>query len=527
MDVYHLTAHECRRLLTEGEASSEELTRLFLNRIAGADRQVQAFLHVAEEEALAQARVADAKSPEERRPWEGVPIALKDALCTKGMETTCGSRILKGYIPPYDGTVVRLLRDAGLVILGKLNMDEFAMGSSTENSAYQVTRNPWDLDRVPGGSSGGSAAAVAAAETPWSLGSDTGGSIRQPASLCGVVGMKPTYGAVSRWGLIAYASSLDQIGPLARTVQDAAALLSLIAVRDPLDQTSLGLPRPLRVPGIVQEGVSADALAGQERSASAVPTPAPDDPLSLKGIRFGYIKEYLGDICEPGVQRAFANNLETIESLGGTCVEVSLPSVKQAVAAYCIIAQAECSANLARFDGVRYGYRATDAADLLEMYTRTRGEGFGAEVKRRIVIGTYVLSSGHYDTHYTQAQRMRTVIIRDFQQAFSGVDLLMSPTSPTVAFRLGERMADPLAMYLSDLCTSPVNLAGLPGLSMPGGFADGLPVGLQIIGPHFSEQLMLDAAYAVEQALNVSVRPAPVAGGAVDGAAAADAEVTP
>ena len=517
LDAYDLTAHECRRLLVSGEASSEELTRLFLDRIAGVDEHVQAFLRVAEEEALAQARAADAKHPAERKPWEGVPIALKDIMCTKGMETTCGSRILKGYVPPYDGTVVRLLRDAGLVFLGKLNMDEFAMGSSTENSAYQVTRNPWDLDRVPGGSSGGSAAAVAAAETPWSLGSDTGGSIRQPASLCGVVGMKPTYGAVSRWGLIAFASSLDQIGPFARTVQDAAALLDLIAARDPHDQTSLGLPRPLRVPGVPPQETPAGSGPANGSSAPVPAAPAPDDPLSLKGMRFGYIKEYVGDACEPGVRHVFEENLKTIEALGGICVEVSLPSVERGVAAYYIIAPAECSANLARFDGVRYGHRAAQAADLLEMYTRTRSEGFGAEVKRRIMIGTYALSSGYYDAYYAQAQRTRTVIIRDFERAFAEVDLLISPTSPTVAFKLGERTSDPLAMYLSDLCTIPVNLAGLPGLSIPGGFADGLPVGFQIMGPHFSEQLMLDAAYAVEQALKVSTRPLP---------AGADAEVT-
>lgn len=479
LDSYSLTAHECRRLLVAGEATSREITSALLARVKAVDGRVGAFLQVDEEGALAQAQAVDAKRPEERGPWEGVPIAVKDILCTKGVETTCGSRILKGYIPPYDATVVRLLKEAGLVILGKLNMDEFAMGSSTENSAYQLTRNPWDLDRVPGGSSGGSAAAVAAGEAPWTLGSDTGGSIRQPASLCGVVGMKPTYGAVSRWGLIAFASSLDQIGPFARTVQDAASLLDLISRRDPYDQTSLGLPAPITVP--------------QETS--------------LAGKRFGIIKEYLGEAIEPGVRRVFEQAVAAVEALGGHCSEVSLPSVERGIAAYYIIAPAECSANLARFDGVRYGHRADKAETLYEMYTRTRTEGFGAEVKRRIMIGTYALSSGYYDAYYAQAQRTRTLIIQDFQKAFAQVDLLISPTSPTVAFRLGERLADPLAMYLSDLCTIPANLAGLPGLSLPAGFADGLPVGLQVIGPHFSEQVMLDAAYALEQRLQVTTRP--------------------
>jgi aspartyl-tRNA(Asn)/glutamyl-tRNA(Gln) amidotransferase subunit A len=479
VDAYDLTAHRCRELLASGEASSEELTRFFVERIASVDGVVLAFLKVTEAEALAQARAVDAKPRDERGPWEGVPIALKDILCTKGVETTAGSKILAGYIPQYDATAVARMRAAGLVFLGKLNMDEFAMGSSTENSAFQVTRNPWDLDRVPGGSSGGSAASVAAAETPWSLGSDTGGSIRQPASLCGVVGLKPTYGAVSRYGLIAFASSLDQIGPFARTVRDAASLLDIIAARDPLDSTSLGLPEPIRVP------VGGD----------------------LKGKSFGVIKEYLGEACEPGVRQVFHRAVAAIEKLGGVCEEVSLPSVERGIAAYYIIAPAEASSNLARFDGVRYGHRTAHAEDLLEMYTRTRSEGFGAEVKRRIMIGTYALSAGYYDAYYAQAQRTRTLIIRDFEQAFTRFDFVISPTSPTVAFRIGERVADPLAMYLSDLCTIPVNLAGLPGLSLPAGFSQDLPVGLQIVGPHFSEQGMLDAAYALEQELKVGTIP--------------------
>ena len=479
MDLLSLTAHGCRELLASGEVSVTEMTGLYLDRIERIDESVGSYLLVDREGALAQAAAIDAKPRGERLPWEGVPIALKDLLCVEGLETTCASRILKGYRPPYDATVVAKLRAAGLVFLGKLNMDEFAMGSSTENSGYHVTRNPWDLDRVPGGSSGGSAASVAAAETPWALGSDTGGSIRQPASLCGVVGFKPTYGAVSRYGLIAFASSLDQIGPLTRDVRDAAALLEMIAGRDPMDCTSLGLPAPVTMP----------------------------DRTDLAGVRFGIIREYSGESFEPGVRAVFDSAVAAIGALGGVCEEVSLPSVEKGIAAYYIIAPAEASSNLARFDGVRYGHRTEGAEDLLEMYTRTRSEGFGQEVKRRIMIGTYVLSAGYYDAYYGQAQRTRTLIIDDFRRAFGQVDFLISPTSPTVAFKMGERTEDPLAMYLSDLCTIPVNLAGLPAISIPAGLSEGLPVGLQIIGPHFSEQGLLDVSYAVEQRLALRDRP--------------------
>jgi aspartyl-tRNA(Asn)/glutamyl-tRNA(Gln) amidotransferase subunit A len=484
-DTYPLTALRCRELLEKREASALEIVDAYLARIEAVDGEVGAFLSVLGEDARAQARAVDAKASGERKPWEGVPIALKDILCTKGLETTCGSRILAGYVPPYDASVVAKLRAEGLIFLGKLNMDEFAMGSSNETSAYQITRNPWDLDRVPGGSSGGSAASVAAGEAPWSLGSDTGGSIRQPASLCGVVGMKPTYGAVSRYGLIAFASSLDQIGPFARTVRDAAALLDLISFRDPYDSTSLGLPEPLTLPTAVD----------------------------LAGLRFGIIREYLGEACEPGVREVFNDAVAAIHALGGVCEEVSLPSVERGIAAYYIIAPAECSANLARFDGVRFGHRASGATDLMDMYTRTRSEGFGPEVTRRIMIGTYALSAGYYDAYYGQAQRTRTIIIEDFKQAFERFDFLVSPTSPTVAFKLGERMEDPLAMYLSDLCTIPVNLAGLPGLSLPGGASQGLPVGVQLVGPHFSEQGLFEAAHALEQKLAVKARPAGIGGG--------------
>ncbi|GAB4249215.1 MAG: Asp-tRNA(Asn)/Glu-tRNA(Gln) amidotransferase subunit GatA [Thermoleophilia bacterium] len=473
MDAFSLTALRCRELLASREVSATELVRLYLDQIAALDPQVGAYLLVTQEEALRRAAAVDAKRPAERKPWEGVPIALKDVLCTEGVETTCGSKILKGYVPPYDATAVAKLREAGLIFLGKLNMDEFAMGSSTENSGYQLTRNPWDLERVPGGSSGGSAACVAAAEAPWALGTDTGGSIRQPASLCGVVGLKPTYGAVSRYGLVAFASSLDQIGPLTRDVKDAAALLDLIAGRDPMDSTSLGLPQPIAIPRATD----------------------------LVGKRFGIIGEFMGDACEAGVREVFNDAVAHIHALGGVCEEVSLPSVAKGIAAYYIIAPAEASSNLARFDGVRYGHRTAGTENLFEMYLRSRSEGFGPEVKRRIMIGTYVLSAGYYEAYYGQAQRTRTLIIEDFQRAFARFDYLISPTSPTVAFTIGERMEDPLAMYLSDLCTIPVNLAGLPAISLPAGLSRGLPVGLQLIGPHFSEQGLLEAAHALEQRL--------------------------
>ncbi len=475
LDVTGLTAWQCRELLSSGQVSARELTRAYLDRIASVDGNVKAYLLVDEEGAMAAAAAVDAKPFSERKPWEGVPIGLKDIFAVEGMETTCASKILKGYIPPYDATVIAKLREAGLVFLGKLNMDEFAMGSSTENSAYQTTRNPWDLDRVPGGSSGGSAACVAASEAPWALGTDTGGSIRQPASLCGVVGLKPTYGAVSRYGLVAFASSLDQIGPLTHDTKDAAALLELIAGKDPLDSTSLGLSEPIGVP---------------TRSA-------------LEGLRFGVIKEFVGEAIEPGVSEVFSSTVDVIGALGGVCEEVSLPSVRRGLAAYYLIAPSEASANLARFDGVRYGHRASEAQGLYEMYTRTRSEGFGTEVKRRIMIGTYALSAGYYDAYYAQAQRTRTLIIQDFAKAFEEFDFLISPTSPTVAFKIGERVADPLAMYLSDLCTIPVNLAALPGISIPAGFSAGLPVGLQLIGPHFSEKGLLEAAHALEQHVQV------------------------
>jgi aspartyl-tRNA(Asn)/glutamyl-tRNA(Gln) amidotransferase subunit A len=412
-----------------------------------------------------------------------VPIAIKDALSTRDLTTTAGSRILEGFRPLYTATCVERLERAGAIVIGKTNMDEFAMGSSTENSAYQLTHNPWGERRVPGGSSGGSASSVAARQVAWSLGSDTGGSIRQPAALCGIVGVKPTYGAVSRSGLIAFASSLDQVGPLARTVRDAALLLSAIVGHDPFDSTSLHWPEPIAVPE-------------SER---------------LDGLRFGVISELMGEGVQAGVREAVERTIGLVTDLGGDVREVSLPTTRHGIATYYLLAPAECSANLARFDGIRYGVRFEGAADLLEHYERTRGQGFGQEVKRRIMLGTFALASGYYDAYYARAQRVRTLIVRDFARVFEDVDLLLSPTSPTVAFGFGERTDDPYEMYLSDVCTIPTNLAGLPALSIPCGRSDGLPVGLQIIGPAFSENRLLGAAHALETAIGFDEVPEGVA----------------
>ncbi len=469
------TAHEQVRALHAGEIGAAELVEAHLARVE--DDRWGSFLAVDAERVRARAAEIDAMPT--RPPLGGVPIAIKDALSTRDIPTTAASRILEGFRPVYTATCVARLEEAGAIVIGKTNMDEFAMGSSTENSAYQLTRNPWDTDRVPGGSSGGSAAAVAAYQAPWSLGSDTGGSIRQPAALCGIVGLKPTYGAVSRYGLIAFASSLDQVGPFARTVADAALLLSHIVGHDPMDSTSL-----------------------EWREAVAVPT-AQD----LSGVRVGVVDELMGEGVDPGVRAAVDRAVGLVEELGGSVQRVSLPTSEHGVATYYIIAPAECSANLARFDGIRYGPRAEGAADVLEHYERTRGDLFGPEVKRRIMLGTYALASGYYDAYYLRAQKVRTLIRRDFESAFSKVDFLISPTSPSTAFRIGERTADPLAMYLSDVCTIPVSLAGLPAISIPCGLADGLPVGLQIAGPAFSENRLLDVAHALEGALGFDPSP--------------------
>ena len=461
--------------LGSGGITPEALLEASLARIRAVDGKLHAFLRLTQDEARAAAKAA-AKRRANRKPagpLDGIPIGLKDIYCMEGVETTCGSKILRGYVPPYDATAVRKLKQAGAVIVGKLNMDEFAMGSSTENSAYGPTMNPWDLSRTPGGSSGGSAAAVAARLVPGSFGTDTGGSIRQPAAMVGCVGMKPTYGRVSRFGVIAFASSLDQVGPFAQDVRGVAYLLAAVAGYDENDQTSSKRPVP-------------DYAAALDRG--------------VRGLRIGVAREYFGEGLSPEVERAVRAGIEKLRGLGCEVRDISLPNSPHAIATYYIVATAEASSNLARYDGVRYGYRAR-AGQLLEMYEKTRAEGFGAEVKRRIMLGTYALSAGYYDAYYLRAQKVRALIRRDFDQAFATVDAVVSPTSPTTAFRLGEKLDDPLAMYLSDVYTVPVNLAGLPGISIPCGFdSKGLPVGLQLIGKPFDEETLLRIARAVEPA---------------------------
>ena len=463
------------RALGEGAASPEALLEACLARIGALDGKVHAFLRLTEGEARAAAKAAGQRRAAGKPlgPLDGVPVALKDIFCMAGVETTCGSRILRGYVPPYDATVVRRLKQAGAVIVGKLNMDEFAMGSSTENSAFGPTMNPWDLSRTPGGSSGGSAAAVAARMVPGALGTDTGGSIRQPAALVGCVGLKPTYGRVSRFGVIAFASSLDQVGPLAQDVAGVALLLSAIAGYDENDQTSSTRPVP-------DYGRSLDA--------------------SVRGLRIGVPAEYFGEGLAPEVEKPVRGAIEKLRGLGCEIRGISLPNSPHAIATYYIVATAEASSNLARYDGVRYGHRAK-AGQLLEMYERTRAEGFGAEVKRRIMLGTYALSAGYYDAYYLRAQKVRALIRRDFETAFEAVDAVLSPTSPTTAFPLGEKMDDPLAMYLNDVYTVPANLSGLPAISVPCGFdSRGLPAGLQLIGKPFDEETLLRLAHAAEPA---------------------------
>ena len=452
-----------------------------LDRIARVDPALRAFLQVTGERAREEALRWDdryARDAGRLPPLAGLPVALKDNLCTRGIPTTAGSRILDGWVPPYDATVVDRLRDAGAIILGKTNLDEFAMGSSTENSAFGPTRNPWDRSRVPGGSSGGSAAAVAAGFVPFALGSDTGGSIRQPAGFCGVVGLKPTYGRVSRYGLIAFASSLDQIGPITRTVADAALLLGILAGRDPRDSTTADLPVP-------------DFLAELEGG--------------VQGVRIGLPREAFGDGLQTEVRGAVMGAAETLRGLGATVVEIELPTIAYALPTYYLIATSEASTNLARYDGVQYGLRVP-SADLHAMYTETRRAGFGAEVKRRIMLGTYALSAGYYEGFFLKAQRVRTLIRRDFETAFASVDLVLMPTSPTVPFSLGEKTEDPLQMYLADVYTIPVNLAGLPAVSVPCGFAGGLPIGVQLIGRAFDEGMVLRAAHTYERATDWHTR---------------------
>ena len=468
------TAADLRRLLDAKEVSAVEVARAHLDRIAATDDVLGCYLHVMSEVALRQASAADRRiASGEAAPLSGIPVALKDVLCTVDAPTTAASRILEGYRSPYDATVVRKLREQGAVFLGKANTDEFAMGSSNENSAYGGARNPWDTARVPGGSSGGSASAVAARQCLGALGTDTGGSIRQPASHCGIVGLKPTYGRVSRYGVIAYASSLDQVGPMARTVRDCAHLLGAIAGHDPLDSTSV--PRP-------------------------VPAYAAQLDGGVRGLRIGLPKEYFVDGMSAEVSDAVRAAVRHLESLGATVEDVSLPHTQYAVAAYYLIATAEASSNLARYDGTRYGVRVDRGQGLLDTYQQTRGAGFGAEVKRRIMLGTYALSAGYYDAFYLKGQKVRTLIRRDFEQVFARCQAIITPTAPTTAFRVGEKITDPLEMYLSDIFTISVNLAGLPGLSLPCGVdAQGLPIGLQIVGQPFDEETVLRTAYAYEQ----------------------------
>ena len=473
MSLHEKTAAEIGRGIHAGEFSSEEVTRHFLQRIEQGNPRLNAFVTVTAERALADARRADAAIADGRGgPLTGVPIAHKDIFCTDGILTTCGSRMLSNFVAPYDATVVERLAAAGAVLLGKTNMDEFAMGSSNETSYFGPVRNPWDEERVPGGSSGGSAAAVAARLAPVATGTDTGGSIRQPAALTGLTGIKPTYGRVSRYGMIAFASSLDQGGVLAQSAEDAALVLEAMSGFDPRDSTSVDAPVP---------GYAAQL----------------DRP--VKGLRIGIIREFFGDGLDPATGDAVQSALDTYRRLGAELVEVSLPALPLSVPTYYVVAPAECSSNLSRFDGVRYGYRCEDPRDLLDLYTRSRGEGFGPEVKRRIMTGTYVLSAGYYDAYYLKAQKVRSLINGDFKRAFADVDVLMGPTAPTPAFRIGDKMDDPITMYLNDIYTIGANLAGLPALSAPCGLVDGLPVGLQIIGPHFAESRVLAAAHAYQR----------------------------
>ena len=475
MQLYELTAHELHEKLKAREITAVELTQSIYDRIDAVEEQTKGYITLTKEIALGQAETADAgfQRGDEMAPLAGIPTAIKDVICTKGILTTCGSRILGDFISPYDATVMTKLHQAGIVMVGKTNMDEFAMGSSTENSAYQTTRNPWDVETIPGGSSGGSAAVVAAGEAICSLGSDTGGSIRQPAALCGVVGMRPTYGRISRFGLVAFASSLDQIGPFSKDVTDCALMLNAICGHDPMDSTSANLPVPDFTKSLIND---------------------------VQGVKIGIPKEYFIAGMDEEVEASVRNAIEELQSCGAIVEEISLPHTDYAIAAYYIIAPAEASANLARYDGVRYGFRAEDAEELIDMYKQTRSQGFGDEVKRRIMLGTYALSSGYYDAYYLKAQKVRTLIKSDFDKAFEKVDVIVTPTAPTPAFKIGERTADPLQMYLSDVMNTPSSLAGLPGISIPCGFTkSGLPIGLQLLAPPFEEEKIMRVAYTFEQ----------------------------
>ncbi|GAB7043439.1 MULTISPECIES: Asp-tRNA(Asn)/Glu-tRNA(Gln) amidotransferase subunit GatA [Catenuloplanes] len=488
-DLTRLTAAELAATIASGDVSAVEVAQAHLDRIAAVDERVHAFLHVDTEGALAAARDVDARraAGEELGPLAGVPVAVKDVLATKGVPTTAASKILEGWRPPYDATIVERLRAAGTVMLGKTNMDEFAMGSSTEYSAYGPTNNPWDLGRIPGGSGGGSAAAIAAYEAPLAIGTDTGGSIRQPGAVTGTVGAKPTYGGTSRYGLIAFSSSLDTPGPCARTVHDAALLHSVIAGHDPRDSTSIPQPVP-------------DVVAAARLGATG----------DLTGVRIGLVTEFGGEGAEPGVMAAYRDSVEALTKLGAEIVEISCPHFQYALPAYYLIAPSEASSNLARFDGVRFGLRTGDdgSHSLEEVMSLTREAGFGPEVKRRIILGTYALSSGYYDAYYGQAQKVRTLITRDFTSAFEQVDVLVSPTTPFVAFPFGSRTGDPYQMYLADLFTIPTNLYGGPAISVPCGLSEGLPVGLQIMAPTMADDRMYRVAAALESTVGVLTPPA-------------------
>ncbi len=475
MPLHSLTVHELRPLMVKKEIKVSEVVQAYLERIETLDSKVNAYLTVMGELALREAALYDeGRKDLNRSSLAGVPLGIKDVLCMRGTKTTCGSKMLENFVAPYDATVIEWVKRSGAIFLGKTNMDEFAMGSSNENSAFGPTRNPWNLNKVPGGSSGGSAAAVAAGLCAASLGTDTGGSIRQPASFCGVVGLKPTYGRVSRYGLVAFASSLDQVGPITRDVQDAALLLQTIAGYDSRDTTSVNLPVPDYVEGLKK---------------------------SIAGVKLGIPREYMIEGIHPDVALSMEKAIKTFRELGAETVEVSLPHTDYGVAAYYIIAPAEASSNLARYDGVKYGHRSTGAQDLLSLYRKSRSEGFGAEVKRRIMLGTYVLSSGYYDAYYKKASQVRTLIRNDFIEAFEKCDALITPVAPIPPFHIGEKADDPLQMYLSDVFTLPASLAGIPGISIPCGFSgDNMPIGLQILGPHFTEEFILRVAHQFEQA---------------------------
>ena len=477
MDITELTVHELQEKIKNGELTRKEILRAYINRINEKEKDVQAFVTTLTEEAEKKEEEVHKKieSGEIEGDLAGIPIGIKDNICTKGIKTTCASKMLEDFISPYNATVMEKINDENMILLGKLNMDEFAMGGSTEHSYFKKTRNPWDLNRVPGGSSGGSASAVAAGMVPWALGSDTGGSIRQPASFCGVVGLKPTYGLVSRYGLVAFASSLDQIGPITKDVKDSAILLNIIAGHDKKDTTSVNIEKKDYVKALKND---------------------------VKGLKIGVPKEFLAEGTQPEVKEKIEEAIQIYKELGAVVEEISLDVAKYSLATYYIIACAEASSNLGRFDGIRYGYRAKDYKDLNELFVKSRSEGFGDEVKRRIILGTYVLSSGYYDAYYKKAQKVRSLVMNEFNKAFQKYDVLLTPTSPTVAFKIGEKTSNPLEMYLSDICTVSVNIAGLPGISIPCGVdSNNMPIGMQLIGNKFQEETILNAAYTFEQKL--------------------------